>query len=83
MNNPLRTVLQYKWTERLKKRKMVVQSCLRGRVDVLGLSKIHPFGQGLSKCIKRNDDMRKGMIGAAVWTGLGVTYKGNSKVVQF
>ena len=49
MNSPIRPVCLN--ANGLKdKRRMVIESCLSGRVDVLGLSKTHLIGQGASEC---------------------------------
>jgi len=62
------------------KRKMIVDSSMKGRVDVLGLSEMHLFGQGVvgsesgSGC-----GMWEGMKGGVVWAGLDEGYGGRGK----
>ena len=63
-----------------RKRREIVDSCMKGRVDVLGLSETHLKGQGMCKCIKGNGGgLWEGMEGGAVWAGLEETYKGKAK----
>ena len=62
------------------KRRLVVESSVKGRVDVLGLSETHLKGQGTCAC-KVGDvgSLWDGMNGGAVWTGLNEDYKGRGK----
>ena len=63
-----------------QKRRMVVESCMKGRVDVLGLSETHLSGVGAGECGVGSECGRwEGMIGGAVWTGLDEGYKGRGK----
>ena len=62
------------------KRRSVVESCVKGRVDILGLSETHLKGQGKCAC-KKGDvgSLWEGMEGGAVWTGLDEECKGRGK----
>ena len=62
------------------KRRGIVRDCMKGKVDVLGLSETHLKGQGMCEC-KRGDSggLWEGMEGGAVWTGLEESYKGKAK----
>ena len=49
------------------KRKMVVESCINGRVDILGLSETHMNGVGVAECGTGGDDgLWEGMVGGVV-----------------
>ena len=62
------------------KRRMVIESCMKGRVDVLGLSETHLSGVGAGKCGVGSEGGRwEGMVGGAVWTGLDDGYRGREK----
>ena len=53
------------------KRKMSVDSSMEGRVDVLGLSETHLFGQGVVRSESGSGcGMWEGMKGGVVWAGL-------------
>ena len=62
------------------KRRLIIESSVKGRVDVLGLSETHLKGQGTCAC-KVGDvgSLWDGMNGGAVWTGLNEDYKGRGK----
>ena len=50
-----------------QKRRMVVESCMKGRVDVLGLSETHLSGVGVGECGVGSECGRwEGIIGGAV-----------------
>ena len=62
------------------KRRMVIESCMKGRVDVLGLSETHLSGVGAGKCGVGSECGRwEGMVGGAVWMGLDDGYRGRGK----
>ena len=63
-----------------RKRREIIDRCMKGRVDVLGLGETHLKGQGMCEC-KRGEGggLWEGMEGGAVWAGLEETYKGKAK----
>ena len=54
-----------------RKRKMLVEGCIKGRVDILGLSETHMIGEGVAGCrVGEDDGPWEGLVGGAVWAGL-------------
>ena len=62
------------------KRRELVESFKKGRIDVLGVGETHMRGQGSGEYGRGNEcKIWEGMDGGVVWTGLDEGYKGRGK----
>ena len=53
------------------KRRMVVEGCIKGKVDILALSETHMIGEGVAECgVGKENGPWEGLVGGAVWKGL-------------